>query len=457
MKKNFLLTLLLTLCASFQCWADFNPTAGKMYALKEVVSGLYLDVQTLGVKEANANFMTNNISLNVNPCVIYFEANNGKWNIKNANGTYAAQADNRNWNAVISESAYEWTIQEPSAGKFAIHRADNKFVGADNRVAGMPLFCNMEQENQKFLFSLVEYTYTDLNPQGYYTLKYGEHYANFNEGVIGDTKAILQKSPTHFFVYPSTSANYLVFQNKDNAQQYLGYPTSHWSTTFDCCLWDISEPDDNGLLRMSRHTGVGADGGKHFGTRVASAENVGLYTNVPEGNCNKWALEGTFELSTQGAEKGGNYEFTSEVIRYYNPCNKLRFTLTESGAFFSNGAKRLSLDEFVLYDAEGKKVELSVSHFSGNNGKTYEGMLDGVNEKFAGTTTWNDGKEDDWFEILLPKGTKGLLTNNYPESEFIACPKTTLEISDVIVYNIDDKFGKRPAVKMIAKILQQGG
>ena len=87
MKKNFLITLLLTLCASFQCWADFNPKAGKMYALKEVVSGLYLDVQTLGVKEANANFMTNNISLNVNPCVIYFEANNGKWNIKNANGT----------------------------------------------------------------------------------------------------------------------------------------------------------------------------------------------------------------------------------------------------------------------------------------------------------------------------------------------------------------------------------
>ncbi len=402
MKKNFLLTLLLTLCTSFQCWADFNPTAGKMYALKEVVSGLYLDIQTLGVKEANANFMTNNISLNVNPCVIYFEASNGKWNIKNANGTYAAQADNRNWNAVISENAYEWTIQEPSAGKFAIHRADNKFVGADNRVAGTPLFCNMEQENQKFLFSLVEYTYTGLNPQGYYTLKYGEHYANFNEGVIGDTKAVLQKSPTHFFVYPSTSANYLVFQNKDNAQQYLGYPTSHWSTTFDCCLWDISEPDDNGLLRISRHTGVGVDGGKHFGTRATSAENVGLYTNVPEGNCNKWALEGTFELSTQGTEKGGNYEFTSEVIRYYNPCNKLRFTLTESGAFFSNGAKRLSLDEFVLYDAEGKKVELSVSHFSGNNGKTYEGMLDGVNEKFAGTTTWNDGKEDDWFEILLP-------------------------------------------------------
>ena len=58
------------------------------------------------------------------------------------------------------------------------------------------------------------------------------------------------------------------------------------------------------------------------------------------------------------------------------------------------------------------------------------------------------------FEILLPKGTKGLLTDNIPESEFIACPNSTLEIFDVKVYNIIDKFGKRPAVKMIARILQ---
>lgn len=60
------------------------------------------------------------------------------------------------------------------------------------------------------------------------------------------------------------------------------------------------------------------------------------------------------------------------------------------------------------------------------------------------------------FEILLPKGTKGLLTDNFPESEFIACPNTTLEIFDVKVYNIDDRFGKRPAVKMFARIIKQG-
>lgn len=58
------------------------------------------------------------------------------------------------------------------------------------------------------------------------------------------------------------------------------------------------------------------------------------------------------------------------------------------------------------------------------------------------------------FELLLPKGTVGLLTDNYPESEFIACPNTILEIIDVIVYNINDRYGKRPAVKMIAKIKQ---
>lgn len=60
-------------------------------------------------------------------------------------------------------------------------------------------------------------------------------------------------------------------------------------------------------------------------------------------------------------------------------------------------------------------------------------------------------------EIELPKGTKGLLTDNIPESEFIAMPDSSLEIYDVKVYTINDRWGKRPGVKMYARIIQKGG
>ena len=109
MKRPFLLTFLLVLSFSLHCWAEFNPITGKMYALKEKTSGLYLDIQTLGINEANANATTNNISLNVVPCAIYFEASNGKWKMKNINDTYVQQASSRNWNVVIGSSAYEWS------------------------------------------------------------------------------------------------------------------------------------------------------------------------------------------------------------------------------------------------------------------------------------------------------------------------------------------------------------
>lgn len=61
------------------------------------------------------------------------------------------------------------------------------------------------------------------------------------------------------------------------------------------------------------------------------------------------------------------------------------------------------------------------------------------------------------FEIEVPQGTRGLLTDNFPESEFIAVPDTSLEIYDVKVYTINDKWGKRPGIKMYAKIIQEGG
>ena len=391
----------------------FNPTSGKMYALRENTTGLYVDIQTLGIHESGHT--TNSMSLNYNPCIIYFEAGNGgKWKMKNINGTYAGNfTSGRDWNTTISSTAYEWTItaKDGDLKQLTIAKNASNYIGWDKETditAGSALYNNAEGGNDKaarLYFTLVEYTSADLKPQGYYSLKLKDEnntfYLNFTES--GDTKATLQNTPTYFHLLPSANKNYLIFQNKNNADQYLGHPAGRWETTYDCKLWQISEADEDGKVLISRHADVGSDGGKNFGTNESIEKGKKLYTNVKD-NCKRWLIEGVFDYPTNGTVKNGNYEFKSAPIRYLNACNKIRFTLTESGAFFQNGAKRMSLDEFVLYDAKGKKVELTAKNVTGNNNKTYEGMFDGVNDKFAGTATWNDGTEDDYFEILLPKG-----------------------------------------------------
>lgn len=54
------------------------------------------------------------------------------------------------------------------------------------------------------------------------------------------------------------------------------------------------------------------------------------------------------------------------------------------------------------------------------------------------------------FEIQMPTGTKGLITTNYPESEFIAKPNSTLEILGSMVY---DDSGK-PCIRIFARMIQ---
>ena len=116
MKKK--LTMIFT--ALFLCmgtaWAQFAPEPGKMYALKESTSELYLDIQTLGINEPNAYATTNNISLNAKPCIIYFEEGaDGKWKMRNANGTFVG-IGGREWNAVINSTGHEWMRQTLSVG-----------------------------------------------------------------------------------------------------------------------------------------------------------------------------------------------------------------------------------------------------------------------------------------------------------------------------------------------------
>lgn len=56
------------------------------------------------------------------------------------------------------------------------------------------------------------------------------------------------------------------------------------------------------------------------------------------------------------------------------------------------------------------------------------------------------------FHIQLPKGTKGLLTGNYKESEFIAKNNSSLEIIGAERYDYIDKKGVK---NYYIKILQR--
>ena len=134
MKKSFLLTLLLTLCCTLTAWSQFNPTPGVKYALREKTSGLYLDIQTLGIHEPNNE--TNSISLNTNPCIIYFEAgNDSKWHMKNVNGTYASNfTSGRDWNTSISSTSYDWIITTGNNG-LTIAKDQFNYIGWDKENA----------------------------------------------------------------------------------------------------------------------------------------------------------------------------------------------------------------------------------------------------------------------------------------------------------------------------------
>lgn len=55
------------------------------------------------------------------------------------------------------------------------------------------------------------------------------------------------------------------------------------------------------------------------------------------------------------------------------------------------------------------------------------------------------------FEIQMPAGTKGVLTNNLPESEFIAKSGSTIEIMKAEVYN----DGTKDCVRILSRLVQQ--
>ena len=277
MKKARLLSFLLSLCSIAMAWAQFAPIQGTMYALKVNNTDLYLDIQTLGINEANAGGTTNNISLNAKPCIIYFEEGaNGKWKIKNAIGNYVQQASSRNWNVVIGTTPYEWSIQEATTDVYTIARTDGKYINVDAKVAGEPLFCD---KNNGMQFTLVKYS---SFKDDYHALKSPTGtYLSLTSA--SGSAASFQKEPTYVHMTPSADAYFI--ESKENANLFVG--SSHnWNVTTDFALWSVSEADANGQVTISRY----ADPNQRLGHDGNTNAGTGIFTNVGSG-CFKWIIE----------------------------------------------------------------------------------------------------------------------------------------------------------------------
>ena len=436
MKKKLTMILASLFLVLGTAWAQFAPTEGKMYALKENTSGLYLDIQTLGINEPNANATTNNISLNANPRAVYFEAgNDGKWKLKNGRGEYVQQASSREWNVVIGEQAYEWTISEPSTGLFTIARADGNFVSMDNVSAGQPLYCDKASGLQ---FVLEEYTGIDITGKGSQaTINVvdvnGHAWTSVPAGTAWTISMDVENPNGASFNQWGSSIFAIggaAFPEKNN---YRGLQFYLQSSTNGGKLDAVFDGGDH-LIDNVTHTGnfsasISYNGNNQLQIKTTNASSTvsindytlnkalaefsqlsyGLPTGINVKNLLIAPLSHSVDYPTAATVSNGKYTFTSNKILYGGQCNKIRFTLTESGAYYQNGAKRMSLDLFELFDAQGNKVELKETYFTGNYNKSYAGLLDGVNAGAEGAGcccgAWNSAAEgDDYFEIALPDG-----------------------------------------------------
>ena len=440
MRKKLTMLLTLQFLVLGTAWAQFAPEQGKMYALKENTSGLYLDIQTLGINETNAGYATNNISLNSKPCIIYFEAGatNGTWKLKNVNGGYVYVHDQagsngkiRDWNASIStgDKSSDWTIEETDK-LYTIACAVGKYINADTKEIGKPLFCD-KAEGMKF--ALEEYTgknitgsaqqatinIEDINGCGWSTVPAGTAWtitmevenpngASFNQWgssifAIGNN-AFPEKNGyrgLQFYLQSSTNGGKLnaVFDGADHQIANVEY-TGNFSAT-------ISYNGEKQLqIKTTNASGIVAENNYILDNALAefSQLSYGLPTGINVNSLMITPLSHSVNYPTAATESNNKYTFTSGKILYSAPCNTLRFTLTESAAFYKNKKNRLSFDSFVLYDANGKAIELNESYLSGNNSKSYAAMLDGTDDTYTNGAWDTADATDDYFEIALPDG-----------------------------------------------------
>ena len=440
MRKTFLLTLLLTLWGTAVSWAEFNPTPGKMYALKEKSTGLYLDIQTLGIHESGHT--TNSMSLNANPRLIYFEAGAtvGTWRLKNGNGTYGGNfTSGRDWNTTISETPYDWIFAEETEG-LTISKSSNNYIGWDNGktiVAGSALYNDAEGGNNKasrIYFALEDFTGVNItgagtegsidikNIGGWTTVPAGTGWT-ISMNVENPNGASYNKWGTSIFaigsnafperdgyrglqLYLQSSTNGgkldAVFDGGDHAINNVTY-TGNFSAT-------VTYNGANRLqIKTKNASGTEAINDYKVNTTLAefSQLSYGLPTGINVKNLTLETLNNCVDYPTPATVSNGKYTFTSNKILYAGTCNKIRFTLTESAAFYENKKNRMSFDSFELFNADGNKVELKDTYFKGNYNKSYANLLDGVNAGNNGAGcccgAWNSADEGhDYFEITLP-------------------------------------------------------
>ena len=438
MKKTFLLSLLLTLLGTVSAWAEFTPEAGKMYALKEKTTGLYLDIQTLGIHEPDHT--TNSMSLSSKLCIIYFEEGaEGKWRLKNANGTYGGNfTSGRTWNTTISETPYDWIIIEEAENGITIAKDATNYIGWDNGkniTAGSALYNNAEAGNKdaaRIYFTLEEYTGIDITgnasqatiavsdingwakvPAGTaWTISMdvenpnGVSYNQWGSSIFAiGSNAFPEKNGykgLQFYLQSSTNGGKLnaVFDGGDHQIANVT-STGNFSA--------VISYNGNNQLQIKTTNALGTVAVNEFTLTNKLAEFSQLAYGLPTGinikNLLIEKLSSSVDYPTDATISNNKYTFESGKILYGGDCNKIRFTLTSSDAYYENSKtnKRMSFDSFVLYDAKGDAVELKDAYFSGNNtGKVFGNMLDGANGTYC-SGTWGNADGDDWFEISLPR------------------------------------------------------
>ena len=187
--------------------------------------------------------------------------------------------------------------------------------------------------------------------------------------------------------------------------QYVGIGSRNWNAVIGATHeWIFAETE--GLVSIAKSEN------NYIGWSKNSTPTAGnpIYNNAEGGNTDASRMYFTliklpaFDCTTGATAQDGKMHFTSERLTYEGNYNKLRFTLTESGAFYKNGAKRMSLDSFVLCDGEGNAIALTEKNITGNNGKNFAYMLDGANGTFCNATWDTSTATDDWFEITFPNG-----------------------------------------------------
>lgn len=125
MKRAYLLTLALALCGIATVQAEFNPTPGVMYALRESVSGLYFSFAAPNSTSTAASFQET-------PAYFYIVSSDGKYSFEDAStdGRYIGQSTSNAYD--VGTGLTWWTLSEADEDGYVLISGGNGYLGHDN-------------------------------------------------------------------------------------------------------------------------------------------------------------------------------------------------------------------------------------------------------------------------------------------------------------------------------------